>query len=621
MIENTSPKALSKYELMLLIPANINIEELANLVASENTEIEFNKLLSLINLIATKTVTYNTDKNRYYTSKKRNIHSNDLKKCCGNNYRIYYDFLFKLNILSKRSPFNNEIRGEHFGYGFTKSHSYQRLKLIEISNLKPVNFEKKFDNAYVKNFEKILYKLFDRTKFSIDFNLAEELLFCKYLGKVKFPLDSDIKIDWRKYSAYHGALKQLVKFFNGQHKFNREPRQFEKKPSGRFYSPLTILNKTTRSLLFYEGKKLQQLDVKNMFPYLLSQYLQKTAVLDSHRIERLKNCPAFEAKYKLNTTSYTTKDYLPNQWLEQYLVERYGTLLLAKPVLQVTSGRLIQQVSSKYFFLDKPKSLFQDSGSHFQNSNKKIYCPFLNNSQKWNWNHNGWKSKRERETPGSIYPNSYNQTKELHINSHLVTHYTETFNGLNSVNQLSPEIKSPSYYISTRILENLMNKEIYKFNELTTKGIIYDYFIDLFKEKSTLIEWATDYQRLFNEAYNYLPEQDRALTKSLFISMLYAQNNHYIKEQKVFKSEFPILYDLIREKKKGDHRIITNELFYWEAEIIIDTVARGLIKKQIPTFTIHDCIAVQEENIEVSELQMKDAFISRFGSCPQIELE
>jgi hypothetical protein len=166
-----------------------------------------------------------------------------------------------------------------------------------------------------------------------------------------------------------------------------------------------------------------------------------------------------------------------------------------------------------------------------------------------------------------------------------------------------------------------MNKEIYKFNTLTTKGIIHDYFIDLFKGKSTLIEWATDYQRLFNEAYNYLPEQDRALTKSLFISMLYAQNNHYIKEQKVFKSEFPILYDLIREKKKGDHTIITNELFYWEAEIIIDTVARGLIKKQIPTFTIHDCIAVQEENIEVSELKMKDAFISRFGSCPQIKLE
>ncbi|MNU12582.1 hypothetical protein D3C71_06060 [compost metagenome] len=103
--------------------------------------------------------------------------------------------------------------------------------------------------------------------------------------------------------------------------------------------------------------------------------------------------------------------------------------------------------------------------------------------------------------------------------------------------------------------------------------------------------------------------------------MLYARNNHYLEEQKVFKSEFPILYDLIREKKKGYHKIITNELFDLEAELIVDTVARDLIKKKIPTFTIHDCIAVQEENIEVAELKMKNTFISRFGSCPKIKLE
>ncbi|UCA57891.1 hypothetical protein KB553_12585 [Chryseobacterium rhizoplanae] len=616
MRENTIPKALSKYELTLLIPETINIEELIKASVLFSIEIEPKKLLSLLSLITTELTSYNYEKEIHVTHNKTKIHSDELKKCCGNNYKVYINFLLKSDVLATRSPFNPKAKGQSFGYGFSNSHAFRRLKITVLDYPKPINYDKSLD-SYVKNYEKILYNLFDRTKFSIDFNLAEENLFNKYLEHFTFPLNSKDKSKWRRYSAYHGALKQLVMFLNGEHTFIRKTKQSERKPSGRFYSPLTFLSKITRSLLYYEGKKLQQLDVKNMFPYLLSQYLPKIAILDSQRVERLQNCPAFKAKYKLNAVPYKA-----NQWLEQHLKERYGTLLLPKTILGVTNGRLVQQGSNKYFSLDKPKNLFQYSDSHFQQFNKKFYSNFLhNNSQTGNWNHNDWKSKRESKPQRYTSLNSYNQIKGLYGNSHLGTTYTETHKGSNVSGKVNPAPVDYSNYISTKALENIMNKEIFKFNTLTIEGFVYDYFITPFKSKIHIVEWALKYQSLFNTEYNHLYEQDRDLAKKLLISMLYAQNNHYRKEQEVFKSEFPILYDLIREKKKGNHKIITHELFDLEAEIIIDTVARDLIKKKIPTFTIHDCIAVQEENIEISKLKLKDVFISRFGNCPKIKLE
>ncbi|MNU12581.1 hypothetical protein D3C71_06050 [compost metagenome] len=521
MTKNIAPKALSNNELMCLIPVTIDIEELSNLVISKNLEIEFNKLLSLISLITTKLTSYNYEKERHETSKKANIHSDELKKCCGNNYKDYINFLFDSNILAARSPYSKDVKGQSFGYGFKSFHAFRRLRLIKLTNSKPIFYKNKFSDSYVKKYEEILYKLFDRTKFSLDFILAEKKLFYKYLENVVFPFDSDITDEWVRYSAYHGGLKQLVKFLNGQYSFTRETKHSKRKPSGRFYSSLTFLNKATRSLLYYEGKKLQQLDVKNMFPYLLSQHLKETAILDSHRVKRLQSCPAFKAKYKLNNAPYISKKFVSSQWLEQYLIEKYATLLLPLSMLVAKNRGLVQQDVNKNFFLDIPKSLFQNSDSHFQQSNKKFYSPFLHHSQRGNWNQSPnktaqgiWKPKSESETQMSTHPSSYSQTKDKYDNSHLATLYTGNYNGSNTLVKSNQNPMEYSNYISTKIIETLMNKEISKFNTLSVEGFIYDHFIGLFKVKFTLIEWGMHYQRLFNDDYKCLYEQDRELAKN-----------------------------------------------------------------------------------------------------------
>ena len=626
MTQNTAPVALSKHELLLLIPASINIEELTNVISC-TPEIDLNKLLSLINLITRKTVTYDYKKNRYSTYKKQNIHSDELKKCCGNNYRIYYDLLYDLGIFSKRSPFNKEVKGEHFGYGFRQPHSFSRLKFLRIQSLKTVNYEKKFNDSYVRKYEKILYSLFDKTKFSINFNIAEEELFNKYLVNTTFPIDSNNLIDWRKYSAYHGALKQLVKFMNGEYSFTRKTKSSKRKPSGRFYTPLTMLNKTTRSLLYYEGERLYQLDVKNMFPYLLSQYLPQIADLNLERVKRLESCPATKAKYKLNIV-YNTKEYYCSTWLHEYKETKYKTKFLHNHLERLQTNKLLEPKSNQYFSLDNPKNLFQYRDSYLHLFNKKFYssieqsCPRITSDQRSDKsNTSNWLSKSNQNNKGCHMLNEYNKPKNTYSFPNSVTTFTETIKSYTSIKASSSKERFFSNYISTEIFKTLMNKEISEFNTLTIRGNIYDHFIFLFKSKIPLNEWKTEYQNLFSNDYTGQYKEDRELTKRLFISMLYAQNNQYKREQEIFKSEFPIIYDLIYEKKKGNHTIITNELFDLEADIIIDTIARALIKQSIPTFTIHDCIAVQKENIEVSEMKLREVFLTRFGNHPKIELE
>lgn len=629
MSTSSVPLPLSKFETLLLIPESIDIEGIKKSSILYSAKINPDRLLSLLSLITAKLTSYNFKKKEHKTSNKVYIHSDELREICVTNYKVYIDFLLESNILATRSPYDITVKGQSFGYGFTRAFSFQRLKLLKRANEKAFFHENDFKGcSYVKKHEKILYNLFDRTKFSTDYNFAEENLFAKYLGDIKFKIYSENEISRNKYSAYHGGLVQLVKLLNGEYLFIRKKKLSERKPSGRFYSPLTFLNKITRSSLYYEGKKLHQLDVKNMFPYLLSQYLPQLAVLDSQRIERLQSCPAFKAKYNLKTNIYTPKDYISNQWLMQFIVERYGCLILPESTLVIQNTKLVQQNINKYFFLDKPKNLFQDSVSYFQKSNKKFYSPFLHNSQRDNWNQSplntsqwAWKTKGELETQKGNYTNSYSQINGINNNSQLATLYTETLKGSNIPRQLNPPPKEYSNYISNKILETLMNKEIFKFNTLSTGGIIYDHFISLFKNDFLLIEWAIKYKELFDKEYNGIYEQDRELTKKLFIAMLYARNSNYIKEQGIFKSEFPILYDLIREKKKGDYKIITYKLFDLEAEIIVDSVARGLIKKNIKTFTIHDCIAIQEENIGFAKDYMEEIFFKKFGNYPVIELE
>lgn|GEM_PF-2126577 len=622
------PLPLSKFETLLLIPESIHFEAVKQSSILYSSKIHPNKLLSLLSIITIELTSFNYEKDTHDTSSRVKIHSNILKEICGNDYPVYIAFLLDSNILSVRSPYDKMVKGQSFGYGFKAPYSFQRLKLIRRVHEKAVLPDNHFKDSYVEKCEKILYGLFDRTKFSIDYNLAEENLFAKYLGDVKFPIDSNNKISWNKYSAYHGGLVQLVKFLNGEYLFIRKKKPSERRPSGRFYSPLTFLNKITRNSLHYEGKKLQQLDVNNMFPYLLSHYLPQIAKLDLKRVVRLQKCPSFKLKYNINSTPCTSKIHISNQWLEQYLVEKYGTLLFPKLLLGVAKRSLIQQNVNRNIFLEKPKSLFQNSVSHFQKSNKKFYPPFLHNSQRENWNQFplntsqwAWKTKGELETPKGNYTNRYSKINGINNNSHLATLYTENFKRSPISKQFNPPSKIHSNYISNKILETLMNREIFEFNKLCTEGIIYDHLIENFKKNFLLIDWAIKYKELFNEDYDGLHKQDRELTKKLFIAMLYSRNNHYIKEQGIFKSEFPILYDLIRERKKGNHKIITLELFDTEGQIIVDKVAKGLIKKKIKTFTIHDCIAIQEENISFAKDYMKQIFFEKFGNHPVIELE
>lgn len=135
-------------------------------------------------------------------------------------------------------------------------------------------------------------------------------------------------------------------------------------------------------------------------------------------------------------------------------------------------------------------------------------------------------------------------------------------------------------------------------------------------------EWSELYERYNKAKYQNNICHDRAITKRLFIAMLYAKNKQYKNVQEAFRSKYPIIYDILFSTKKRGYKRLTNKLFALEADLIVDTIARQLMKEQkCDTFTIHDCIAVVESNQKIAEDMMRKVFMDRFDNMPKIEIE
>lgn len=616
------PKSLSKLESLHIAPATINISQLVDSAKKYSKFIKENNLLSLIDLITTKTVKYNFEKSNYQSLKKINIHSSDLKKCCGNQYKIYIEFLQKVSILAQRKPYNPDVKGETFGYGFTSEHSFKRLQFFLITNLKTVTEVIKFNNSYTEKYETIQCNLFHKTKFSIDFVNAERILFDKYLAMFSSFKNNKTKLYWRKYSAYHGALKQMVKLLNGKYDFTRTKKSTDRKPTGRFYTPLTYLNKVIRNMVFYDNQHLIQLDAKNMFPYLLAQYLPSISDMNDERIDRLKNCKYFNNKYRFQVficnSSRAGISSSPNYFLcEDKNLKNFGLKALCD---------LSKEKCSTAFGKNITKGLIQNSSNIFIDVNAILYL--YQNSITTNL---VYSLKCEKSAKSQFYNTCTGISANLKSNSltnfnrgelykPIEQLYTENLCRESQKFSSYLQIGFNSYYISKKSLETLTDREIKEFNLLCVNGEIYKFLIEPFINDD-IISWALLYGTVFKDVYKFNNEQDIALTKKRFISMLYAKNSMYRKEQKIFKTLFPILSDLVFERKKEGYKIITNELFETEASIIVDEIAKGLNKIKIKAFTIHDCIAVQEKHWQIAKSYMEQVFIKKFRSCPIIKIE
>ena len=91
----------------------------------------------------------------------------------------------------------------------------------------------------------------------------------------------------------------------------------------------------------------------------------------------------------------------------------------------------------------------------------------------------------------------------------------------------------------------------------------------------------------------------RAHCKSLWMSIAYSSNkaSDLRKHKQAFEKEYPAIFKVIRMIKKGEHNRLAISLQQLEAYLFIDQISKELVQNRIVPLTIHDCLIVEEKNL------------------------
>lgn len=676
-----TPVSLRKHEFLVLIPEGIDIDFLCEKGRQSIKGFNPVKLLYFISLVSINTVQYyRKSLDEYQTRSHAAIDSGVLINTVGKDYKRYFELLYKHNVFTVRSPYSVSEKTP-FGYGFHSNYRFSRfrLELLEDASMSK-KFMSKFNKSSTRTYEKIFWSRYGKEKFSLDFNVAEKRLFEHYLFDVNFPLVEFDKanqqlttvepLKLKKFAAYQGALKQLVKFLNGQYNFSRKSSPLQRrglpvayKPMGRFYNPISTMNKIIREMLYYQGEKLVQLDVKNCLPYLLSNYLANHSRFTKGRYNRLKECPLFRSKYdqKINSSlEYVPfmRTFVPLSGCHASLVELNASY--PNNYFSKVDPDSHCKLKAKYNYRHRRRFNVISTESHsLSNDNVWYESKFSSVSllKKGNYSTLSLMGK----LTNSLYPSpiTFLGTSDNLAQLNQVINLTEKFvsssQSFGDPRQFSsnfvgiklPESKESVFEFNSKTIEGLayrkptslvkvsplfnksyetvgtlFNKELEEFKKVCISGRMYEQLIPGIKALYKKVEWSELYERHHKAKYLNITEHDRAITKRLFIAMLYAKNKQYKNVQEAFRSKYPIIYDILFATKKRGYKRLTNKLFIVEADLLVDTIARKLIKEQkCDTFTIHDCIAVVESKKKIAEDMMRKVFMDRFGNMPEIEVE
>jgi hypothetical protein len=103
----------------------------------------------------------------------------------------------------------------------------------------------------------------------------------------------------------------------------------------------------------------------------------------------------------------------------------------------------------------------------------------------------------------------------------------------------------------------------------------------------------------------------------------YNFRNRYLEVANIFKREFPILFNKIRELKTKNHNKLALYLQNLEASIVIDDVIESLAK-DFPDecfISIHDCIVTTQEFVKEVQKRLKNSFLTHLKLQTHIKTE
>ncbi|WP_265428541.1 hypothetical protein [Chryseobacterium sp. YIM B08800] len=186
------------------------------------------------------------------------------------------------------------------------------------------------------------------------------------------------------------------------------------------------------------------------------------------------------------------------------------------------------------------------------------------------------------------------------------------------------------HYILVKNSVKPSDKEIQHFKDLILNNKLYNYFMNDFTK---LPYFEENFQRQFNRAFDGDEDDLRKYSKKRFLSMLFAKPIAYKNEQTVFAKYFPTINNLLlrykrkkfRDFKKSDwHKKLSYLTFQLESHFMVNIIAReinNVFKRKIPLFTLHDCIVVKKQHLDIVYKMIEDIFIREIGYAPNLTKE
>lgn len=189
---------------------------------------------------------------------------------------------------------------------------------------------------------------------------------------------------------------------------------------------------------------------------------------------------------------------------------------------------------------------------------------------------------------------------------------TNTGRFFNNISQMPRELRSTLYNNDGEELVELdiANSQPFLFNQLINENIDLDKSIFNEYEDVKLYKELTEKGKL----YDYIIKKwnikiDRHLFKKHFFGKIFyckTKSNYRYEYSKLFMKEFPHVFELIIELKKGDYTNLAKQLQKRESSLIVYQIGKILMQKNIWFITVHDSIICKEsDSKEVNDIMKK----------------
>ncbi|MVO08551.1 hypothetical protein GOQ30_05170 [Flavobacterium sp. TP390] len=171
------------------------------------------------------------------------------------------------------------------------------------------------------------------------------------------------------------------------------------------------------------------------------------------------------------------------------------------------------------------------------------------------------------------------------------------------------KFNSLPYYVSKNAENAYLSENVNQYIEIVKSGQLYEEFGRILLMKGIIKDDS--------------PVRNQA--KKIIFSAIFSPNQSisYNSAIKIFKDNFPDVYEIYRLIKQNEHRTLACLLQNIEAKLVLHTACKIISeeKPEIPIFTLHDSIITTEGNENYVYQILYDVLLNAIGIPPTLKLE